>query len=40
MNTILALFLLFILGGMTIYVLITKVIIPIYKIYQNQMQLK
>lgn len=40
MDFYLALIFLVILGGVTLYVLITRVIIPIYKLYQDKLQLK
>jgi len=40
MDFYLALLFLVILGGVTLYVLITRVIIPVYKLYQDRLQLK
>ena len=40
MDFYLALLFLVILGGVTLYVLITRVIIQVYKLYQDRLQLK
>lgn len=40
MASILAFILLILLGGTTLYVFITRVILPIYKIYKDEMQIK
>lgn len=40
MEDYLALFLLLFLGSITLYIFVVRVIIPIYKIYHDQMQIK
>jgi len=40
MEYFISLILLLFLGSITIYVFITRIIIPIYKIYHDQLQIK
>jgi hypothetical protein len=40
MDNLFAFIILFSLGGITLYILLTRVIIPIYKIYHDQLQIK